>query len=158
MDEQAEDGEEEGHGEELGGAEDAELGGEGLDHRECRTGHREFPQQRNDRKQQRAGAVLPIGSDAPWNKQREANAGVVEKFEAGGPLHQCKMPRRVFEQHGLMDHREFEMRGRIVDGDARVLREQHHGECDRREDDARVNDGAMTGGTVDQARQRSRTE
>ena len=76
----------------------------------------------------------------PWvaipqgRNKRKSDAGVIEELQARGPLHQREMPRRVFEQHRFVDHREFEVRGRIVDRDAGVLGQQHHHECDSGKD------------------------
>ncbi len=38
-------------------------------------------------------------------KQRKADARVIEELERRGPFHQRQVARRVFEQHGLVDHR-----------------------------------------------------
>jgi hypothetical protein len=82
----------------------------------------------------------PGGADGrtPRHEQREADAGVVEKFQGGCPLHQREMPRRVFEEHRLVDHGEFKVCRRVVHWNAGILREQHHGERDGRERQARV--------------------
>ena len=84
------------------------------------------------------GPVAAVRRDTPGNEQREADAGVVEELEARGPLDQREMARGIFQQHGFMDHRELEMRGGIVDGDAGVFGQQHHDEGDRGEDDAGI--------------------
>ena len=81
-----------------------------------------------------------MGGDAPGQKQREADAGVVEELQARGPFDQREVPRGILEQHRFMDHREFEMGGGIVDGDARILCQQHHDERDRGEDHAGIDD------------------
>ena len=89
-------------------------------------------QQCRDRQGQRADPRFADGG-APRHEQREADAGVIEKLQGGCPLHQREMPRRVFEQHRLVDHGEFEVCRRIVHWNAGILREQHHGERDGRE-------------------------
>ena len=65
------------------------------------------------------------------------------------------MPRRVFEDHRLVDHRELEVRGRVVDRNARVLREQHHEERDRRERHARVDHELALAQRLDDRHERS---
>src|ERR1017187_4731297 len=150
MDQQSEDGQQEGHGEILGGAEDAQLGGERFDDGERGSGGDELDQQRGDGDEDSGGGVLAVGGDAPGQEQREADAGVVEELERGGPLDQREVARGVLKQHGFMDHGELEVGGGIVDGDARVLGQQHHGERYGGEDDRGIDDGGMRAVAVDE--------
>ena len=78
------------------------------------------------------------GGDSPRDEEREADAGIVEEAQRGCPLHEREVPRRVLEQHRLVNHRELEMCRRIVDRNACVLGEQHQREGDRGEREARV--------------------
>ena len=78
------------------------------------------------------------GGQPPRDEQCEADADVVEELQCRGPFHQRQMARRILEQHGLVNHRQLEMRRRIVDRDARVLGQQHHRECDGGEGEARI--------------------
>ena len=81
--------------------------------------------------------VLP--SAMPHGKeQREPDAGVVEELERRRPLDQREVARRVLEHHRLVDHRELEVRGGVVDRDARVLGERDHRERDTGEREARI--------------------
>ena len=135
MNEQAQHGEQKCHRQILRSAKDSQLGGHGFDERERRAGRRSSFT--TARRQRISNAQPP---SAPWvaipqgKKQREADAGVVEELEARGPLDQREVARGVFEHHRFMDHREFEVRRRIVDGDAGIFGEQDHDERDRRED------------------------
>jgi hypothetical protein len=43
------------------------------------------------------------------------------------------MPAGIFQHHRLVDHGEFEMGGRVVDRDARVLGDRHDDQRDQRE-------------------------
>jgi hypothetical protein len=143
MDEQTEDGEQEGHRQKLGRAEDAQLGGERFDQRQRGSGDDEFGEQRGDGDEHRGAAVSAVGGDSPGNEEGKADACVVEELEARCPFDQREVARRILEQHRFVDHGEFEMGGRIVDWDAGVLGEQHHDEGDGREDYAGVDDASV---------------
>jgi hypothetical protein len=130
--------EQERGGEELGRAEDAHLGAEGLDQREQEAADRELHGEHRHRHQQ-PHPVAALG-DAEREEQRQAHAGIDEELEARCPLDEREVPARVLEHHRLVDHGELEVGGGIVDGDARILGERHHGEGDAGERHARVDD------------------
>ncbi len=69
------------------------------------------------------------GRDPPGNEHGKPNACVVEQLQCGGPLHERQVTRRIFEQQGLVNHRQFKMGGGVVNWDTGVLGQQHHGEC-----------------------------
>ncbi len=117
---QAEHGEQKCGAEKFGIAEDAQLGAEGFDQRDAETGGRQLEQQRRQRGEQPHHAVGVV-RHAPGQKQREANADIVEQLETAGPLHQRQMTRGIFEHHGLVDHGEFKVGGGVVHRNARVL-------------------------------------
>ena len=123
--------------EELGRAEDPHLRRHRLDQRQPAPAERELRASSGERARA-AEPVVAAVRDAPRQEQREADARVVEQLERRRPLDQREVPRRVLEHHRLVDHRELEVRRRIVDRDARVLREQHHRERDAGEREARI--------------------
>ena len=47
-------------------------------------------------------------------------------LDGRAPFHQRKVAAGVFEQHRLVNHRQFQMRRRIVHGNAPGFREQHN--------------------------------
>src|SRR5271165_3691744 len=107
-------------GEKLGGAKYAQLRRDGLDESEAGTSDRELHGEQRDGSEEGAGTAL-AGRNAPGDKQRKADARVVEELKSGRPLHERKMARRVLEHHGFMNHRELEVSCRIVDGDAGIF-------------------------------------
>ncbi len=87
----------------------------------------QLEQQGRQRRQQPQHTIRPA-RHAPGQEQGKADAGVVEQLEAAGPFHQGQMARRILQHHGLVNHGEFQVGGRVVHRDARVLRQQHHDE------------------------------
>jgi hypothetical protein len=146
--------EEERGAQELGGAEDPQLRGHRLDQRQRRAADGELGDQRRHGTEH--GGPVPRGCDAEREEQREADTRVVEELQRRGPFDQRQVACRVFEDHRLVDHRELEVRRRIVDRDARILRERHHRERDAGEREARVDGELAVRERVDDCRQRGR--
>ena len=116
---------------------------------------RELADQRGRRAEHR-GPVVAGRRDAEREEQREPDARVVEELERRGPLDQREMPRRVLEDHRLVDHRQLEVRRRVVDRNPRVLGQRHHRERDAGEGEARIDRQLAVRERVDDRRQRRR--
>ena len=124
MDQHAEHGEQEGRAEKFGRAEDAHLRRQRFEQRQpgarrARASRPEQPSATRQRRASRRPAAMPHGTNSAMPMH-----DVGDQLQARRPFDQRQMPRRVFEDHRLVDHRELEVRGRVVDRDARVLREQ----------------------------------
>ena len=71
----------------------------------------------------------------PGHHQIGDQHGIQGQLEHGRPFHQGKMAAAVFKDHRLMDHRQFQMGGRIVDGDAPRFGYRHEDKAHRGEDE-----------------------
>ncbi len=107
------------------------LRGSGLEQREEEAGDRQFDDIGGgaDGVGQRAGAEQ---SDLPGQENAGDQRYVEQKLEKRAEFDHRKMAAGIFENHRLMHHGEFEVRGGIVDRNARVLGERHHDERDDR--------------------------
>jgi len=54
-------------------------------------------------------------------EQRQPDAHVDKQLQAGAHSIRREMPPRILKHHRLVDHRQLEMRRRVVDGNACVL-------------------------------------
>ena len=83
-------------------------------------GHRRHAEHEAERLQQRTRAQHA-------DEQRRGD----EQLHGAAVLDERQVRTGVIEHHHLVQHRQLEMRGRVVDGDARVLGEQHRSRAPR---------------------------
>ena len=154
MHQHAEHGEQECGGEEFRRAEDAHLGAQGLDQRKRRAADGEL----GDEEQQCGDDAEPFAAvrDAEREEQRQPDAGVDVQLQARGPLDHRQVAAGVLQHHRLVNHRQLEVGGRIVDRNARVLGERHHGERDAGERHAGVDDELAVREGLHDGRERGR--
>ena len=115
--------EREGAGEQLGDAEQSELGHRGLDHREADREDGELRGEREGPQQDGRGATE--ARDTPGDEEVGEQGHEEEELHRARPLDEREVAARVLEHHRLVDHRQLEVRGRVVDGQASGLREHH---------------------------------
>src|SRR6266480_4528412 len=116
--------EQESGAEELRRAEDPHLGAQHLD-----QGQRGAADgQLGGKRWQGENEAQPVAAscDAKGEEQGQPDAHENKQLQAGRPFDQREMPPRVLQHHRLVDHRQLEMRRRVVDGNAGVLGQRDH--------------------------------
>src|ERR1035441_2587719 len=113
---EAERGQGECHGEQVGNAEEAHLGVGGLHQDDGDDQHEQFQQEVRQAGEQSA--------DRPGGVQAEGEKGVDEQgheqelFDGRAPLDEAEVGSGVLQNHGLVDHGQFQMGGGVIDGNA----------------------------------------
>ncbi len=130
------------------------LADKGLDQCQRGAADHELGDQRGGG-EQHADRIVDVG-DAPGKEDRQSDAGVGKQLQTRCPFEQREVPARVLEDHRLVDHRQLEVRRRVVDRHACVFRERHHREGHAGERKARVDRGFLRADGLDDVRQRSR--
>ena len=80
----------------------------------------------------RAAGVM-LDRDAPRDEEIAEQREEDEQLDRGRPLDEGQVAAGVLEDHRLVDHRELEVRGRVVDGQAPGLGQGHDEERAERE-------------------------
>src|SRR5262249_28869030 len=113
---QSHGGEGEGHGEQFRNAEQAHFGVGGFDQHDGAGDDQEFEQQ--PRHADHDAVQGPAGVEAQRQEGVDEQGHEQKLLEGSAPFDEAEVGAGILEDHGLMNHGEFEVGGRIVDGDA----------------------------------------
>ena len=106
-----------------GHAEEPQLGHPGLEHRHHRGEHCELRAVDQAREEQAARAQAR--GHAPRHEEVGEQGEEDQQLERGRPFDQGEVASRVLQHHGLVDHGQLEMRGRIVHRQPPRLGQRH---------------------------------
>src|ERR1019366_10158282 len=104
------------HGEQVGNAEEAHLGVGGLHQNDGDGQHQQFHQEVRQADQQ--SAERPGGVQAEGEKGIDEQGHEQELFDGRAPLDEAEVGSGVLQNHGLVDHGQFQMGGGVIDGNA----------------------------------------